>query len=534
MQAGLQSAARSGSLRGLAFRAARSKHTVAAAAKTSVIREIHEQITKKQRSATEVTQSYLDAISKADGTVNSFITVDGEQALAQARAIDARIASSGVEGLGPLAGVPLAIKDNICTAGTRTTAGSQILRDYVPNFDATAVAKLRSGGAVLVGKTNMDEFGMGSSTENSSYKPTRNPWDPERVPGGSSGGSAAAVAARECAAALGSDTGGSIRQPAHFCGIVGLKPTYGRVSRYGLISYASSLDCIGPMAHTVEDAALLLNAIAGADSHDATSSAHPAPDFTAGLLPASALASRPLAGKRIGLVAETLGEGVAGPINDTVRAAARHLEALGATVEEVHLPTFGLGLPAYYVLALSEASSNLSRYDGVRYGARAPGAADMGSLYTVSRGEGLGGEVKRRILMGAYALSAGYYDAYYKRAQQVRTLIQREMEGALGSFDALLTPTAPSPAYRLGEKSADPLAMYKGDLMTVNVNLAGLPAVVLPAGFMAAPEGGPGAPQLPIGIQLVGRPFAEGPLLALAHAFEQTHALPDLSPVARG
>ncbi|GFR42442.1 hypothetical protein Agub_g3349 [Astrephomene gubernaculifera] len=560
MQAGLRRGLRSGTLRGLAFKAARCKHVMAvASAKTSIIREIQRQIVSKERSAVEITQQYLDAISKADSTVCSFITVDAEQALAQARAVDARIASGGTEGLGPLAGVPLAIKDNICTQGTRTTAGSQILRDYVPTFDATAVSKLRAAGAIFLGKTNMDEFGMGSSTENSSYKPTRNPWDPQRVPGGSSGGSAAAVAARECVAALGSDTGGSIRQPAHFCGIVGLKPTYGRVSRYGLMSYASSLDVIGPMTHSVEDAALLLNVMAGGDPRDATSSGQPVQDFTAGLRHSSSSSgscsssssaaaagtgssgsgssSRPLAGRRVGLVCETLGEGVAPEVEAAVRAAAGHLQQLGAEVEEISLPTFGLGLPAYYVLALSEASANLSRYDGVRYGARAPSAADLASLFCGSRGAGLGGEVKRRILMGSYALSAGYYDAYYKRAQQVRTLVQREMSGALQRCDALLTPTAPTPAYRLGEKASDPLAMYKGDLMTVNVNLAGLPAIVLPAGYVRVPAGaaagdaaaGEGV-QLPIGMQLIGRAFDEAGLLQLAHVYEQTAQLPALTP----
>ncbi|GIL94464.1 hypothetical protein Vretimale_664 [Volvox reticuliferus] len=531
MQAGLHNGLRSGSLRGLAFKAARCKHTAVSAAKSSVIRDIHKKIISKECSAVEVTQHYLDAIGKTDPKICSFITVDADQALAQARAVDAQIAAQGSEAIKVLSGVPLAIKDNICTQGTRTTAGSQILRDYVPTFDATAVSKLRAAGAVFLGKTNMDEFGMGSSTENSSYKATRNPWDPERVPGGSSGGSAAAVAARACAAALGSDTGGSIRQPAHFCGIVGLKPTYGRVSRFGLISYASSLDVIGPMAHTVEDAALLLNAITGVDSHDATSSGQPAVDFAAGLLPAESLqgGNRPLAGRRIGLVTETLGEGVASEIDAAIRAAARHLESLGAVVEEVSLPTFALGLPAYYVLALSEASSNLSRYDGVRYGVRAAGATDLPSMFSRSRGEGLGGEVKRRILMGTYALSAGYYDAYYKRAQQVRTLVQQEMNSALASFDALLTPTAPSPAYRLGEKSADPLAMYKGDLMTVNVNLAGLPAVVLPVGFMAGAGAEGQDVQLPVGMQLIGRGFDEAGLLQLAHVYEQTAYLPPLA-----
>ena len=412
----------------------------------------------------------------------------------------------------------------------RTTAGSKILHNYVPPYDATAVAKLRAAGAVIIGKTNMDEFGMGSSCENSGYGVTRNPWDEQRVPGGSSGGSAAAVAAGQCAAALGSDTGGSIRQPAHFCGVVGVKPTYGRVSRNGLIAYASSLDCIGPMARSVADAAAVLSVISGHDAMDATCSTCTVPNLTSALVHIDCMDSRPLAGRRFALIKETLGAGVDSGIEAAVRAAAAHCESLGAIVEEVSLPTFELGLPAYYVIALSEASSNLSRYDGVRYGQRSPDAADLREMYAASR-SALGGEVRRRILMGTYALSAGYYDAYYKKAQQVRTLVGREMATALSSYDALLCPTAPTPAYRLGEKTTDPLSMYKGDLMTVNVNLAGLPAVVLPCGMVAAAAAGDGGENgidttvsLPVGLQMIGKSFGEADLLRLAHIYESTTA----------
>ena len=375
----------------------------------------------------------------------------------------------------------------------------------------------------------MDEFGMGSSCENSGYGVTRNPWDEQRVPGGSSGGSAAAVAAGQCAAALGSDTGGSIRQPAHFCGVVGVKPTYGRVSRNGLIAYASSLDCIGPMARSVADAAAVLSVISGHDAMDATCSTCTVPNLTSALVHIDCMDSRPLAGRRFALIKETLGAGVDSGIEAAVRAAAAHCESLGAIVEEVSLPTFELGLPAYYAIALSEASSNLSRYDGVRYGQRSPDAADLREMYAASR-SALGGEVRRRILMGTYALSAGYYDAYYKKAQQVRTLVGREMATALSSYDALLCPTAPTPAYRLGEKTTDPLSMYKGDLMTVNVNLAGLPAVVLPCGMVAAAAGDGGengndtTVSLPVGLQMIGKSFGEADLLRLAHIYESTTA----------
>ncbi|KAG1673670.1 hypothetical protein FOA52_010538 [Chlamydomonas sp. UWO 241] len=489
-------------------------------ARTSLIRSIQADIASKRRSAEEVTASYLAAIAAAEPTVHSFITVEVERSLAQARELDAALASGAVTTLGPLAGIPLAIKDNICTQSLRTTAGSQVLRDFTPQYDATAVSRLRAAGAICVGKTNMDEFGMGSSTENSSFGPTRNPADPGRVPGGSSGGSAAAVAASECVASLGTDTGGSIRQPAHFCGVVGLKPTYGRVSRSGLISYASSLDCIGPMASTVEDAALVLNAIAGADPLDATCSHASVVDYAALLCPLSQMASSPLSGRRVGLVVQTLGEGVAPEVEAAVRAAAAHLESLGAVVEEVDLPSYGTGLPAYYVLALSEASSNLSRYDGVRYGARVEaGEGGLAGMYAQTRGQGLGPEVKRRILMGTYALSAGYYDAYYKRAQQVRSLVRSEMTSMLTTYDVLLTPAAPTPAYRLGEKTTDPLEMYKGDLMTVNINLAGLPAIVVPCGYTQASAG---SPPLPLGVQMIGRAFGEAELLEVAHVYEQT------------
>lgn len=488
-------------------------------------------VTTKSMRAQELVERYLDRAEQHNATLNSFISIDREGALQQvstappshpppppltpslpqAAAIDAKIAAG--EPVGPLAGMPIAIKDNIATRGAPTTAGSRILAGYTPPYDATAVARLRAAGAVIVGKTNMDEFGMGSSTEASAYGAAVNPWgDGDRVPGGSSGGSAAAVAAGQCAAALGSDTGGSIRQPAHFCGVVGVKPTYGRVSRSGLVAYASSLDCIGPMARTVADAAALLTAIAGADPADATCARRPTEDFAAALPPAAALPSAPLAGRRLGLIRETTGAGVAPGVEAAVRAAAAHLESLGATVEEVSLPAFDAGLPAYYVLALSEASSNLSRYDGVRYGVRAD-APDLRAMYGATRGAGLGPEVRRRILMGTYALSAGYYDAYYKRAQQVRTLVARGMAAALERCDALVCPAAPTTAYRLGEKSADPLAMYKGDLMTVNVNLAGLPAVVLPCGT----DG-----DLPVGLQLIGRAFGEADLLGMAHVYEAT------------
>lgn len=494
-----------------------STSQTAATAQAPTIADLQRQLRERERSAVDLVSEYVERIHDREGDVGSFITVTAEQAIAKARQIDEHIAKSGFAGLGPLAGIPVAIKDNLCTQGVRTTSGSRILETYVPPFSATAVSRLEEAGAVCVGKTNMDEFGMGSTTENSAYKVTRNPRVLSRVPGGSSGGSAAAVAAGQCVASLGTDTGGSIRLPAHFCGVVGLKPTYGRVSRYGLIAYASSLDVVGPLGNTVEDVALVLQAIAGPDHHDATCSSQEVPSFTSHITPPETWASKPLTGRRVGVIRETLGEGVDPAVMRCVKESLQHLESLGATVEEVTLPSFTMGLPAYYVLATSEASSNLSRYDGVRYGVRQPGE-ELRTMYNRSRQHGLGEEVQRRILMGTYALSAGYYDAYYKRAQQVRTLVQREMTSTLDQYDMLVTPTAPSAAYKLGEKLSDPLAMYKGDLMTVNLNLAGLPAVVLPCGW--AEEGGE---KLPVGLQIIGKAFGEVDLLGVAHILEKTY-----------
>lgn len=437
-----------------------------------------------------------------------------EKALQDAQELDKRIGAG--EELGPLAGVPLGVKDNLCTRDMPSTGGSQILRGYCPPFDATAVAKLRASGAILVGKTNMDEFGMGGSTEGSAYQVTSNPWDLSRVPGGSSGGSAAAVAAGQCAGALGSDTGGSIRQPANFCGVVGLKPSYGRVSRFGLMAFASSLDVVGCFGNSVMDAAILLEAVAGADKNDSTCSPQDVPDYTANLIPVDGLGSKPLAGVKFGIITETVGDGVDEDVLLAVKQAAAHLESLGASVREVAMPNFSLGLPAYYVLAASEASSNLARYDGVRYGPRAHGEEVM-SMYGNSRAQGFGPEVKRRILMGTYALSAGYYDAFYKKAQQVRTVIQQDFKRALQEVDLLISPVTPTAAYKIGEKVNDPLAMYVGDLMTVNVSLAGLPGLVVPCGLAKG-----GTCGLPVGLQMIGPAFGEESLLRLGHIFEQT------------
>ncbi|VAH53349.1 unnamed protein product [Triticum turgidum subsp. durum] len=428
-----------------------------------------------------------------------------------------------------------------------STGGSRILDGFQPAYDATAVRRLREAGAIVVGKTNLDEFGMGSTTEGSGFQVTTNPWDDSRVPGGSSGGSASAVSARQCVVSLGSDTGGSVRQPASFCGVVGLKPTYGRVSRFGLMAYASSLDVVGCFGSSVFDTATILSVIAGHDKMDSTSSSHDVPDYRSDLASLSLLESKPLNNVRIGIIQETLGEGVDAGVVSSIRSAASHLEQLGSVVEEVSMPSFSLGLPAYYILASSEASSNLSRYDGIRwylnlillqlffpfyqylcswkvifrYGQQVS-ADDLNEMYGDSRANGLGHEVKMRILMGTYALSAGYYDAYYKRAQQVRTLVKKSFEEALGKYDILISPAAPSAAYKIGEKTNDPLAMYAGDIMTVNVNMAGLPALVVPCGFV---EGGSAG--LPVGLQMIGSPFSEGSLLRVGHIFEQT--LQDLS-----
>ncbi|KAL3700179.1 hypothetical protein R1sor_018201 [Riccia sorocarpa] len=486
---------------------------VAQARPASVIRKIREDLENRERSAVDIMEDYLTRLRDRETHVQSFLHVS-ETAMEEAKLLDDKLAQKAR--IGPLAGVPIAVKDNLCTKDMPSTGGSKILEGYRPPYDATAVRKLRETGAVIIGKTNMDEFGMGSTTEGSAYKVTANPWDTTRVPGGSSGGSAAAVAAKQCAGALGSDTGGSIRQPASFCGVVGLKPTYGRVSRSGLMAYASSLDVVGCFGSSVEDVAILFQSVAGHDSADSTSSSKDVPSFAETFTPVDKLNSKPLVGVKFGLIKETLGEGVDSSVVSAVQSAAKHLENLGAEVIEVELPKFSLGLPAYYVLAASEASSNLSRYDGARYGRRED-AQELVTMYGKSRDMGLGSEVKRRILMGTYALSAGYYDAYYKRAQQVRRLIQTDLEDVLQRVDILLSPVAPTPAYKIGEKADDPLAMYAGDLMTVNVNLAGLPALVVPCGVAEGGQFG-----LPVGLQMVGKSFDEATLLHSGHIFEQT------------
>ncbi|MCC6620626.1 MAG: Asp-tRNA(Asn)/Glu-tRNA(Gln) amidotransferase subunit GatA [Deltaproteobacteria bacterium] len=444
----------------------------------------------------------LDRIARLDGTLGAFLATDPEGALATARDVDRRRAAG--EPLGPLAGIPIAVKDQICTRGLATTAGSKILAGWVPPYDATAVARLRAADAVIIGKTNQDEFAMGSSNESSAFRPAKNPWALDRVPGGSSGGSAAAVAAGLALGALGTDTGGSVRQPASFCGLVGIKPTYGRVSRYGAIAYASSFDQIGPIARTAEDAALILAVIAGQDPLDATSLPTPAP-----LLPLGAS----LGGLRVGVPAEYLGDGVSPAVQAAVRQALAVFEDDGATVVPVSLPHTRYAIAVYYLLATAEASSNLARYDGLRYGHRtATPVGDIAELYARTRAEGFGPEVRRRIVLGTFALSAGYYDAYYERAQRVRTLIRRDFDRAFADVDVIATPTSPYVAFALGEKVADPLAMYLADVFTVPASLAGVAALSTPCGF----EGG-----LPIGLQLIGPPLSEPRLLAAADAYQR-------------
>jgi aspartyl-tRNA(Asn)/glutamyl-tRNA(Gln) amidotransferase subunit A len=470
----------------------------------SVIRELHQQLVKKERSATEITQGYLDQIEALEPKLHSYLTITAEQALAQAKQVDAQIAAG--EAIGPLAGIPIALKDNLCTQGIRTTCASRILENFVPPYESTVTQRLAAAGTIALGKTNLDEFAMGSSTENSAYQLTGNPWDVERVPGGSSGGSAAAVAAGECAIALGSDTGGSIRQPASFCGVVGLKPTYGLVSRFGLVAYASSLDQIGPLTRTVEDAALLLQGIAGYDPRDSTSLNVKIPDYTQSL-------KTSLKKRKIGVIKETFdAEGIDPQVKAATEKALQQLQDLGAKIQEISCPQFPYGLPTYYIIAPSEASSNLARYDGVKYGMRTNNDNLM-SMYTKTRAEGFGAEVKRRIMIGTYALSAGYYDAYYLKAQKVRTLIKQDFETAFEQVDVLVCPTAPTTAFKAGEKVDDPLSMYLSDLMTIPVNLAGLPGMSLPCGF--DDQG------LPIGLQLIGNALREDLLFEVGYAYEQ-------------
>ncbi|NHC33689.1 Asp-tRNA(Asn)/Glu-tRNA(Gln) amidotransferase subunit GatA [Scytonema millei] len=470
----------------------------------SIIRELHGQLVKKERSAVEITQEALDRIQALEPKIHSFLCVTADKALEQAKAVDAKIAAG--EEIGLLAGIPVGVKDNMCTKGIPTTCASKILENFVPPYESTVTQKLADAGAVTVGKTNLDEFAMGSSTENSAFQLTANPWDLERVPGGSSGGSAAAVAAHECVVSLGSDTGGSIRQPASFCGVVGMKPTYGLVSRYGLVAFASSLDQIGPFGRTVEDAAILLGTIAGYDPKDSTSLKVEIPDYTQFLKP-------DLKSMRIGIVRETFAEGLDPAVEQAVNQAIEQLKQLGAEIKEVSCPRFRYGLPTYYIIAPSEASANLARYDGVKYGLRVPDADNLIDMYARTRAMGFGKEVKRRIMVGTYALSAGYYDAYYLKAQKVRTLIKQDFENAFGQVDVLVTPTVPMTAFKAGEKTDDPLSMYLTDLMTITVNLAGLPGLSIPCGF---DEKG-----MPIGMQLIGNVLREDQLFQVAHAYEQ-------------
>jgi aspartyl-tRNA(Asn)/glutamyl-tRNA(Gln) amidotransferase subunit A len=462
-----------------------------------------DRLSRREVSAVEATQAFLGRIAATDDKVNAFLTVCAEEALAAAGEADRRLAAGEPD---LLTGIPLALKDIFCTAGVRTTCASKILGNFVPPYDATATARLKERGAVLLGKLNMDEFAMGSSNENSAFGAVRNPWNPQYVPGGSSGGSAAAVAARQAAGSLGTDTGGSIRQPAAHCGVVGLKPTYGRVSRYGVIAYASSLDQVGPLARDVEDCAILLQAVAGHDPLDSTSVDAPVPDYRAGLRDG-------VRGLRVGLPREYFIQGLDPEVKAAVAAAVETCRALGAEVVEVSLPHTEYAVACYYLVATAEASSNLARYDGVRFGVRVDEGKGLLDLYRRSRAAGFGDEVKRRIMLGTYALSSGYYDAYYLKAQKVRTLIRQDFLDAFAKVDVILTPVAPTAAFRLGEKTADPLQMYLSDIFTIPVNLAGTCAMSLPAGFT---EGG-----LPIGVQLIGQPFGEATLLRAAHAFEQ-------------
>jgi aspartyl-tRNA(Asn)/glutamyl-tRNA(Gln) amidotransferase subunit A len=468
--------------------------------------ELQKKFTAGEVTATEIVRAYFLRIGQVEPKVKAYVSQTKEAALAQAGALDERL--KGWRKTKPMTGMPLAIKDNLCTEGVRTTCSSRMLQQFIPPYDATVIAKLRDQDYILLGKANLDEFAMGSSTEHSAFGPSRNPWNLQHVPGGSSGGAAAAVAADECVAALGSDTGGSIRQPAAFCGVVGLKPTYGRVSRYGLMAFASSLDQVGPITKDVPDAALLLGAIAGHDPLDSTSADLPVPDYM------KALKKKDLKKLNVGVPVEYFADGLDPEVESSVRAAIDELKSLGGTIKEIHLPRTDAAVAVYYVIATAEASSNLARYDGVKFGLRAKETKDLLDLYMKTRQEGFGPEVKRRIMLGTYALSAGYYDAYYGKAQAVRTLICEDFRAAFKEVDLIVTPVTPTPAFKLGEKSEDPLQMYLSDIYTISVNLAGLPAIAVPCGFSKA--------GLPIGVQLIGRPFEEETLLRAAHAYEQS------------
>lgn len=466
------------------------------------LKQISDALQQGEISSVELTQHFLNRINQHNGQLNAFISVTNELAMAQAKAADARLQAKTA---GPLTGIPLAHKDIFCTKGVRTSCGSKMLDKFVSPYDATVVEKLNAAGMVTLGKTNMDEFAMGSSNETSFYGPVKNPWDTDRVPGGSSGGSAAAVAARLAPIATGTDTGGSIRQPSSLCNLTGLKPTYGRISRYGMIAFASSLDQAGPMANNAEDAAWLMNAMSGFDERDSTSVQRDVPDYTANL-------NDSLQGLTIGLPKEYFGAGLDPKVAEAVQNAIKTYEAMGATLKEITLPNTDLAVPTYYVVAPAECSSNLSRMDGVRFGHRAEDPKDLLDLYTRSRGEGFGDEVKRRIMIGTYALSAGYYDAYYLKAQQCRRLIRDDFLKAFEDVDVIMGPSAPTPAFRFGEKTDDPVAMYMEDIYTINVNLAGLPGISIPAGFVN---------EMPVGLQIIGNYFDEARLLNVAHRYQQ-------------
>jgi len=462
-------------------------------------------VQERKTSAAALAESFYAKIESDDPKIGAYLTLCKDRALAKALEIDAMAAKG--EKLPPLGGVPVGIKDVMVTRGVRSTAGSKILGNYIPPYDCTAVARLEAAGAVVLGKLNCDEFAMGSSNENSAWKPVHNPRDLSRVPGGSSGGSAAAVAADMAVVALGSDTGGSIRQPASFCGVVGMVPTYGRVSRYGLIAFASSLDHIGPLAKTVKDAAIVLRTIAGRDPMDSTSAEVPVPDYVAEI-------EKPVRGMKIGVAKEYLGEGLDPEVRKAVETAIQELASLGCEIVEISLPHTKYAVPAYYLVATAEASANLARFDGVRYGYRAGDARTLSEMYRRSRDQGFGAEVKRRIMLGTYALSAGYYDAYYLKAQKVRTLLTRDFEEAFKKVDVIATPTSPTAAFKLGEKVDDPLAMYLADIYTVTADLAGIPGISVPCGETKE--------KLPIGLQLLGKHFDEATVLRVAHAYEQS------------
>ncbi|MEP6662282.1 MAG: Asp-tRNA(Asn)/Glu-tRNA(Gln) amidotransferase subunit GatA [Verrucomicrobiota bacterium] len=470
------------------------------------ISQVAEKLNKGETSSRVLMQSCLDQIARVDGEIHAFLSHDDIDALAQADAADKEIASGKTHTQKPLLGIPIAVKDVLAVKNQPLNCGSKILGQFISPYDATAIEKLKAAGAIIFGRLNMDEFAMGSSTENSAFGPTKNPWDTTRIPGGSSGGSAAAVAADECFASLGTDTGGSIRQPAALCGCVGLKPTYGRISRYGLVAFASSLDQIGSFTKDIRDAAILLEVMSGIDPRDSTSVPQPVPNYISGL-------TGEIKGLKLGLPKEYMIDGMDAEVKSAVDAAIKQLEKLGAEIVEISLPHTDYAVATYYIVATAEASANLARFDGIRYGARREGATPD-ELYSRTRGAGFGAEVKRRIILGTYVLSSGYYDAFYLRAQKVRTLIRQDFLKAFEKVDAIVTPTSPTPAFKIGAKSGDPLQMYLSDIFTISCNLAGIPGLSLPCGFTSNPK-------LPIGLQLLGKPFGEETILKIAHAYEQ-------------